>query len=118
MQHFVKDDHMNIFRLPVGWQYLVNNKLGGNLDKTNFGKYDQLVQACLQTGATCVIDVSRIRYIPREESRKLTYLARSTTMPVGTARSSAKAVHPTTSSPISGSSWPRSMPTSPSSSSP
>ncbi|KAK8083381.1 glycoside hydrolase family 5 protein [Apiospora saccharicola] len=57
MQHFVKDDHMNVFRLPVGWQYLVNNKLGGNLDATNFGKYDQLVQGCLQTGATCIIDI-------------------------------------------------------------
>ncbi|KAK6842537.1 glycoside hydrolase family 5 protein [Apiospora arundinis] len=57
MQHFVKDDKMNIFRLPVGWQYLLNNKLGGSLDQTNAGKYDQLVQACLKTGATCVIDI-------------------------------------------------------------
>jgi len=58
MQHFVKDDGMNIFRLPVGWQYLVNNKLGGTLDAGNSQKYDQLVKACLATGAHCVIDVS------------------------------------------------------------
>ncbi|CAK7205349.1 Endoglucanase EG-II [Sporothrix eucalyptigena] len=57
MQHFVKDDGMNIFRLPVGWQYLLNNKLGGTLDSTNAGKYDQLVQACLATGAYCIIDI-------------------------------------------------------------
>ncbi|KAF4624012.1 hypothetical protein G7Y89_g14164 [Cudoniella acicularis] len=57
MQHFVKDDQMNIFRLPVSWQYLVNNNLGGTLDSTNFGKYDQLMQACLTTGAYCAIDL-------------------------------------------------------------
>ena len=58
MQHFVKDDNMNIFRLPVGWQYLVNGKLGGTLDSNNIGRYSQLVQACLSTGAYCMIDVS------------------------------------------------------------
>ncbi len=58
MQHFSKDLGMNMFRLPVGWQWLVNNKLGGTLDSTNTGKYDQLVQACLATGAYCIIDVS------------------------------------------------------------
>ncbi|KAK1759807.1 hypothetical protein QBC47DRAFT_357637 [Echria macrotheca] len=57
MQHFVKDDGMNIFRLPVGWQYLVNNKVGGTLDSNNFQKYDQLVQSCLKTGAYCMLDV-------------------------------------------------------------
>jgi endoglucanase len=57
MQHFVKDDNLNLFRLPVGWQYLLNNKLGGQLDPTNAGKYDQLVQACLATGASCIIDI-------------------------------------------------------------
>jgi endoglucanase len=57
MQHFAKDDKHNMFRLPVGWQYLVNNNLGGNLDSNNAGRYDQLVQACLATGATCVIDI-------------------------------------------------------------
>lgn len=58
MQHFSKDDGMNIFRLPVGWQYLVNNQLGGTLDAANLAKYDKLVQGCLATGAACVIDVS------------------------------------------------------------
>ncbi|KAK3370458.1 glycoside hydrolase family 5 protein [Podospora didyma] len=57
MQHFYKDDGMNIFRLPVGWQYLVNNKLGGTLDSGNFGRYDQLMQACLKTGAYCMVDI-------------------------------------------------------------
>ncbi|TVY14851.1 Endoglucanase EG-II [Lachnellula arida] len=57
MQHFVNDDQMNIFRLPVSWQFLVNNKLGGTLDSTNFGKYDQLMQSCLSTGAYCAIDL-------------------------------------------------------------
>ncbi|RDL29985.1 (Trans)glycosidase [Venustampulla echinocandica] len=57
MQHFVEDDQMNIFRLPVSWQYLVNNKLGDALDSTNFGKYDQLMQACLATDAYCAIDI-------------------------------------------------------------
>ncbi|TVY87713.1 Endoglucanase EG-II [Lachnellula willkommii] len=57
MQHFVNDDQMNIFRLPVSWQFLVNNKLGDTLDSTNFGKYDQLMQSCLSTGAYCAIDL-------------------------------------------------------------
>lgn len=50
MQHFKKDDGMNIFRLPVGWQYLTNNVIGGDLDSTNFGKYDALMQDCLDLG--------------------------------------------------------------------
>ena len=57
MTHFTKDDGLNIFRLPVGWQYLVNDVKGGTLDETNFGKYDELVQACLKTGAHCIIDI-------------------------------------------------------------
>lgn len=57
MQHFKNDLGMNMFRLPVGWQYLVNNNLGGNLDSNNLGKYDQLVQGCLSTGAQCIIDI-------------------------------------------------------------
>ncbi|KAJ3491148.1 hypothetical protein NLG97_g5650 [Lecanicillium saksenae] len=57
MNHFVSDDGLNVFRLPVCWQYLVNGHLGGSLDTGNVGKYDQLVQACLNTGAYCVIDV-------------------------------------------------------------
>lgn len=70
MEHFFKDDKMNIFRLPVGWQWLVNNKLGGTLDANNLAKYDQLMQGCLKTGATCVIDVSAPT--KTEETRILT----------------------------------------------
>lgn len=51
MQHFYNDDGMNIFRMPVGWQYLTNNVVGGDLDATNFGKYDELMQSCLDLGA-------------------------------------------------------------------
>lgn len=57
MSHFVNDDNFNIFRLPVGWQWLVNNQLGGTLDANKTGMYDQLVQACLATGASCIIDI-------------------------------------------------------------
>ncbi|RDL39052.1 (Trans)glycosidase [Venustampulla echinocandica] len=57
MNHFLKDDHMNMFRLPVGWQYITGSNLGGQLNSGNADKYDQLVQACLRTGATCVIDI-------------------------------------------------------------
>ncbi|KUL85476.1 hypothetical protein ZTR_06816 [Talaromyces verruculosus] len=57
MKHFVNDDTFNIFRLPTGWQYLVKNTLGGQLDATNFGQYDKLVQGCLSTGAHCIVDI-------------------------------------------------------------
>ncbi|KAI1332561.1 glycoside hydrolase family 5 protein [Xylariaceae sp. FL0255] len=57
MSHFTKDLGMNIFRLPVGWQYLVDNQLGGTLNSGNAANYDQLVQACLSTGASCIIDI-------------------------------------------------------------
>lgn len=57
MKHFVDDDGLNVFRLPVAWQYLVNNQVGGTLDAPNFKKYDDLVKACLVTGAYCIIDI-------------------------------------------------------------
>jgi len=57
MQHFTSKDGFNIFRLPVGWQYLVNYNLGGPLDSAFFATYDALVRACLSTGAYCIIDV-------------------------------------------------------------
>ncbi|THV48547.1 hypothetical protein BGAL_0241g00040 [Botrytis galanthina] len=57
MAHFVSKTGHNIFRLPVGWQYLVNNNLGGTLDSSNLATYDQLVQGCLATSATCIIDI-------------------------------------------------------------
>ena len=57
MQHFVKDDGYNLFRLPVGWQYLTYNQMTGVLDETYFANYNMLVNACLGTGASCVIDI-------------------------------------------------------------
>jgi endoglucanase len=58
MQHFVKNDGLNTFRLPVSWQFLVNDRLGRPLDEGNFAAYDKLVQGCLDTGAKlCIIDV-------------------------------------------------------------
>lgn len=57
MAHFSKQDGFNIFRLPVAWQFLVNNKFGANLNPANFAKYNDLVRACLATGAYCVIDI-------------------------------------------------------------
>lgn len=58
IQHFVNDDKLNAFRLPVGWQFLTNGVLGGTLDSTNFAKYDKLVQGCLSAGAAmCIVDV-------------------------------------------------------------
>jgi endoglucanase len=42
MFHFVSQEKFNIFRLPVGWQYLTNNPNTGTaaLDPINSGKYD------------------------------------------------------------------------------
>lgn len=57
MQHFVYDDGLNAFRLPVSWQYLVNGVLGGSLDPTNWAIYDKLVQACVSVAALCEIDI-------------------------------------------------------------
>lgn len=57
MMHFVNDDNFNIFRLPVSWQSLIKNNLGGPLDATKLAQYDALVQACLATGASCTIDI-------------------------------------------------------------
>lgn len=59
MQHFASADGFNIFRLPVGWQYLVNNQLGGPLDQSYLATYDAIVQSCLKTNAKCIIDIVR-----------------------------------------------------------
>lgn len=56
MAHFSKQDGFNAYRLPVGWQFLVNNP-GANLNATHLAQYDDLVQACLVTGAYCIIDI-------------------------------------------------------------
>jgi endoglucanase len=63
INHFVQDDGLNAFRLPVSWQYLVNQFDGGSLganklDSSNFATYDQVVQGCLSSGASlCIIDL-------------------------------------------------------------
>ena len=57
MKHFVDDDGFNVFRLPVGWQFLTNDEESGTLDAANLAEYDAIVQACLVTGASCIIDV-------------------------------------------------------------
>lgn len=58
MQHFSSNDNLNIFRLTVGWQYLTNDVIGGDLDATNFGQYDTLMSSCLDiTGAKCIVDI-------------------------------------------------------------
>ncbi|KAI3397090.1 hypothetical protein diail_11233 [Diaporthe ilicicola] len=58
MQHWTSlSKPLNLFRLPVSWQFLANNQLGGTLDAGNLAKYDKLVQACLATGAHCMIDI-------------------------------------------------------------
>ncbi|WVF66783.1 hypothetical protein IAT40_001525 [Kwoniella sp. CBS 6097] len=57
--HFVSKG-ANIFRLPVGWQYLVGSTTDSSskaLDATFFAKYDNLVQASLKTGAYVMIDL-------------------------------------------------------------
>ncbi|KAK2052555.1 cellulase-domain-containing protein [Colletotrichum caudatum] len=57
MNHFVQNDKLNMFRLPVSWQFLVNDQLGGQLNANNLGRYDQVMQKCLATGAYCMIDI-------------------------------------------------------------
>lgn len=60
MQHWtsLSPKPLNMFRLPISWQWLVNNQVRATtLDATNVAKYDQLVQSCLSTGAYCMIDI-------------------------------------------------------------
>jgi endoglucanase len=56
MKHFTSLG-LNIFRLPVGWQFLVAHKLGGKLEPRNFAFYNELVQECLKTGSHCIVDI-------------------------------------------------------------
>lgn len=39
------------------WQYITAGQASGGLDKINFGNFDKLVQACLDTGAYCMLDL-------------------------------------------------------------
>ncbi|KAG2082325.1 glycoside hydrolase family 5 protein [Suillus cothurnatus] len=57
MQHFYNDDGYNVFRLPVGWQYLTYNQSTSVLNETQFSNYNMLVSDCLSTGAHCEIDI-------------------------------------------------------------
>lgn len=74
MQHFVQQNGLNTFRLPVTWQFLINsNNLNGTaiagtdptvlptsngqLVAANVSQYNQLVQSCLATGSYCIIDI-------------------------------------------------------------
>ena len=52
MKHFVEDDGLNAFRLPVAWQYLVNDKVGGDLDETAMTKYDAQTKISQAYGAS------------------------------------------------------------------
>lgn len=54
--HFVNDAKMNIFRIPVPWQFLVSSP-GGTLISNNFARYDTVMQACLSSGAACILDI-------------------------------------------------------------
>ncbi|WWC97662.1 hypothetical protein V866_004546 [Kwoniella sp. B9012] len=57
ISHFVSKG-ANIFRLPVGWQYLVgNNAASTSLDATFFATYDNLVKTALATGSYVMIDI-------------------------------------------------------------
>lgn len=57
MQHFVKNDGLNIFRLPVSWQFLTFGHGGTKLNETSFDSYNELMTACFDTGAYCMIDL-------------------------------------------------------------
>ncbi|TWU76140.1 hypothetical protein ED733_000467 [Metarhizium rileyi] len=57
MKHFVEDDGMNTFRLSMSWQFITARQVSGELDKINFGNFDKLVQACLDLGAYCMLDL-------------------------------------------------------------
>ncbi|KAJ7203800.1 endoglucanase [Mycena pura] len=60
MNHFVADDGYNVFRLPVGWQFLVGNDTAvGPVSQANLVEYDALVQACLASGPAtfCILDI-------------------------------------------------------------
>ena len=57
MKHFVDDDGFNVFRLPVGWQFITDGVAGGDINEDNWAEYDALVQACLDAGASCIVDV-------------------------------------------------------------
>ncbi|KAI1340433.1 glycoside hydrolase superfamily [Xylariaceae sp. FL0016] len=70
MVHFSEDDGLDTFRLPVTWQFLINSRnlngsttaaigatSNGDLNEANMEAYNLLVRACLDTGASCIVDI-------------------------------------------------------------
>lgn len=47
----------NVTPAAVSWQFVTNNNVQGNFDDVNFGNFDALMQACIDTGAYCMIDL-------------------------------------------------------------
>ncbi|KAM0520751.1 hypothetical protein ACHAPE_003152 [Trichoderma viride] len=57
MKHFAEDDGLNVFRISATWQFVTNNTVDGKLDELNWGSYNKVIDACLVTGAWCMIDM-------------------------------------------------------------
>ncbi|KAL6855738.1 glycoside hydrolase family 5 protein [Trichoderma novae-zelandiae] len=57
MKHFAEDDGLNVFRISATWQFVLNNTVDGELDELNWGSYNKVINACLETGAYCMIDM-------------------------------------------------------------
>lgn len=74
MQHFVNDDGFNLFRLPVGWQFLTGDLASGTIVDANLQEYDDLVQTCLATGASCIIDIHNYARFNGEVSSSYQFL--------------------------------------------
>jgi hypothetical protein len=104
MQHFVNDDGYNVFRLPVGWQYLTNDQMVGVLDETQFANYNKLVSDCLSTGAHCVIDIHNYARYNGQVSDRASIIVNDAQTD---NRLSVKAVQATKSSLSSGPTLPR-----------
>lgn len=43
--------------LAATWQFVTNNTVDGKLDELNWGSYNKVIDACLVTGAWCMIDM-------------------------------------------------------------
>ena len=112
MQHFVNNDGFNVFRLPVGWQFLTDGVLGGTIDEDNFVEYDALVQACLNTGASCIIDIHNYaRWNTKVGRMCVGFAFVCGSLKIHTGRSSDRVARRTSSSLNSGPAWRRGMPT-------
>ncbi|RSH78047.1 uncharacterized protein EHS24_002502 [Apiotrichum porosum] len=56
ISHFV-DQGANVFRLPVGWQYLMTSASSTSLDGSQVSTFDTMLQAVTATGAYALIDI-------------------------------------------------------------